>query len=164
MAKVSAVMLALILAAILGVGVVGRTASRPETVYTVPHVLASLPALRGRTVRVRGFLGFPLSFGWPPIPRTRPCPTCGPKLYAINGDVVHHGTSYWTPFLLVTPGHEDAILALLRQAQLLEPCLPSFPAMPGRPGTYRVQIGQPAGYACVGREPCPAGVLLDTPY
>jgi hypothetical protein len=163
MAKVSVVMLAVILAVGLAV-VASRAASPPEHVYTVTQVGASLRALQGRTVLVRGTLGFPVSYGWSPFGRTRPCPTCSHKLIGILGDVVHHGTIFWTPSLMVMPGHEDPIRALLRQAHLLEPFTPPFPALTQRPRTYRVQIGRPAGYLCVGRVPCPQGVLLDTPY
>src|SRR3989440_415635 len=83
MAKVSAVMLAVILAVGLGF-VVARGASPPEHVYTVPQVLASLRALRGRTVLVRGVLVY--GWVWGPRSALRPCQqSCGPIIYALGG-------------------------------------------------------------------------------
>jgi hypothetical protein len=81
-------MLAVILTVGLGF-VVACGASPKEHVYTVPEVQSSFRALQGRTVLVRGIMGYPESSGWSPF--LRPCPTCGPKIYAIHGDVVHHG-------------------------------------------------------------------------
>jgi hypothetical protein len=130
----------------------------PQRVYTPAQVAASWRALQGCIVRVRGVLGYPLTFGWPPF-----MPKGLPTVYAINGDVVHHGTTSWTPYLPVLAGHEDATLALLRRAHLLAPFLPSSPVT-GRPRTKSVQIGRPAGYSCFSYAPCAVGVVLDTPY
>src|SRR4051812_34853581 len=113
MAKVSAVMLAVILAVGLGF-VVARGASPPEHVYTVPQVLASLRALRGRTVLVRGVLVY--GWVWGPRSALRPCQqSCGPIIYALEG-----AFPFGTP-LLVFVGAQDPILALLREVHVLPP-------------------------------------------
>jgi hypothetical protein len=66
MRKITAGLLAIILTVGISLTVAGRL-SKGEAVYTVPQVLASQKALRGKTVLVRGTLGWPARFGWPPI-------------------------------------------------------------------------------------------------
>jgi hypothetical protein len=154
MAKVAAVVLAVILIATFSLAVAGRV-GKGETIYTVPQVQDSLKALRGRTVLVRGTLGFPVRFGWSPTWRCLgPCRST----YGLLGEPVHHGLVEYTPSIYVLAGPQDPILATLRRARLLPP----FPALTSMPRVYRVRILIHTPAYCVRTPVCPSAVLLDT--
>jgi hypothetical protein len=159
MKKVSTGVLTIILAGGLSLVVAGHVMSRAETVYTVPQVLASLPALRGRTILVRSVFGLPGWHGssWRPAPR--PCQQNCPITYALDGEPVYKGKlTYTIPELFVTVGPQDPILAALRQIHVL----PSRVQITDKLHVYRVQIAVHPTAPCVGYPPCPRAVLLDT--
>ena len=135
-----------LLVVILTVGlflvVAGRVTSRAETIYTVPQVLDSLPALRGRTVLVRGYL----RLLYAPPQKT---------YYAIRPDGKGRFAGYYLPVL---PAPQDSVLALLRHAHLLGP----FPPRPGVNRVWRVHFALHAPSSCPGLPDCPTAVLLDT--
>jgi hypothetical protein len=142
-----------VLAAMLTVGlflaVAGRV-GKGETVYTVPQVLASQKALRGKTILVRGTLGWP---GHGPACRA-PCK----NITGLLSDPIHNGLTTYTLHIYVLEGPQDPILATLRQFHLLPP----FPAITNVQRVYRVQIPTHAPAYCIKSPVCPSGVVLDT--
>jgi hypothetical protein len=147
--------LAVTLIAGLSLAVAGPLTSGAGTVYTVPQVLASLPSLRGRTISVRGILGYPEPYwGW--VPAGRLCRYHCTPVYAVKWKLVH-GDTYSYRDLVVTAGPQDPFRAALRSVH----ALPPFPAFTDVPQVYRVQIlAHPP--ACAWPVSCPRAVLLDT--
>ena len=147
-----------LLAVMLTVGLflaVAGSVGKGETVYTVPQVLASQKALRGKTILVRGTLGWPVRFGWPPLWR---CHGLCKHTTGLLSEPSHIGLSTSTPFIYVLEGPQDPILATLRQFHLLPP----FPAITNVQRVYHVRILAHAPAYCAKSPVCPSGVLLDT--
>jgi hypothetical protein len=149
MRKITFGVLAVILTAGLFLAVAGSV-GKGETVYTVPQVVASQKALRGKTILVRGTLGWP-EHG----------PAClGPckNITGLLSDPIHNGLTTYRPYIYVLEGPQDPVLATLRQFHILPP----FPAITGVRRVYRVQILAHAPSSCIGEVRCPRVVLLDT--
>jgi hypothetical protein len=133
----------------LSLAVAGPLTSGAGTVYTMPQVLAALPAWRGRTVLVRGVLGSmhylcPLGTSWH---------ICAfPDSYFLSTGEVR------ALRFRVLPEPQDPILAALRYVHVLPP----FLAETGVPRVYRVQILVHTLHSCVDGPPCLRAVLLDT--
>jgi hypothetical protein len=157
MKEVACGVLAVTLIIGLLVAVAGLVPSGAGTVYTVPQVLASLPAWRGRTILVRGVLVKYLCSGlWHPVMRP-PAPQRG-VVNCFSAYVLTPGGRF-AATLRVVPGPQAPLLATLRRAHVLAPYLEETDV----PRVYRVRILVHTPSYCAGLPPsCPRAVLLDT--